>query len=161
MEGRFICAVNRHHYNTEAECIDKLGGTRTEDRALRRRNSSAEFWGRDTAGIEPISAGTYILAPKRKISGAWGQSPISANLKNRSRNVIHSAEKRKPKRRALGSNPPFTVAELDHRIAIAARLPLPPLLRIRELFPQTPLYLLKVRGCQRRRTTPRSTSPST
>src|SRR4051794_19263940 len=30
---RVTCAVNRHHYSTDAECTDKLGGTKTEDRA--------------------------------------------------------------------------------------------------------------------------------
>jgi len=69
-----MCAVNRHRYSTGAECIDKLGDTKTEDRALRRRNSIADFG----AGMRRRSdrfPPSYILAQKRKISGAWGRSP--------------------------------------------------------------------------------------
>src|ERR1700709_2911150 len=69
-----ICAVNRHRYSTEAECIDKLGSAKTEDRALRRRNSSADFWGRDAAEIGSISAALHPGA-KRTISGYGAESP--------------------------------------------------------------------------------------
>ena len=48
-----------------------LGGTKTEDRALRRRNSSAEFGAGIAAEIGLISAGLHP-GTKRKISGVWG-----------------------------------------------------------------------------------------
>jgi len=48
-EARVRCAVNRHPYSTEAECIDKLGDTKTEDGALLRNRTrghelEAEFF---------------------------------------------------------------------------------------------------------------------
>ena len=75
MYRRLMCAVNRHHYSTEAKCIDKLGGTQTEDRALRRRNSSADFG----AGMRRKSnrfPPAYILAQSEKSRGYGGRVPI-------------------------------------------------------------------------------------
>jgi hypothetical protein len=70
-----MCAVNGHHYSTDAECIDKLGGTKTEDRALRTRNSRADFG----AGMRQKSdwfPPAYILAKGEKFRTCGGGVPI-------------------------------------------------------------------------------------
>jgi hypothetical protein len=74
-----MCGVNRHHYSTGAECTDKLGGTKTEDRALRRRNSSADFGAgmrRKSGWFPPV----YILAQSENLGGVGAEPHLTTVL---------------------------------------------------------------------------------
>ena len=111
------CAVNRHHNNTEPECIDELGETKPEDRALPKRNSNADFV---TGGHASKFAHRAWPRPRCNYSHrAWLRT---AELARRCRCAGHKPESSRRPNRRTSSRPPCAPAAARRRASSASAL---------------------------------------